>query len=107
MRRGGCGAKTCITDSIITSDVYSSGTAQLLALQAQAGEAKTSGGSRDSSGPLINYVRYPSLLLCSHTHLLTHPHSNYSFSALCGVLATVARTPQVCTHHTLLCPAGL
>lgn len=76
------GIKTCITYSVITFDIYSSGTAQLLTLQAQTGEAKTPGGSRDSSGPLINYVRYPSLLLCSHTHLLTHPQQLLVLCAL-------------------------
>lgn len=28
--------------------------------------------------------------MLTHTHLLTHPHSNYSFSRPCGIQATVA-----------------
>lgn len=42
----------------------------------------------------------------SHTHLLTHPHSNYSSSAPPGILATVAWMARA-NHHTLLCPADL
>lgn len=56
-----------ITDSLITCDVFSSGVAQLLTLHAQTGEAKTSGGSRDSSGPLINYERYHSAHTPAHS----------------------------------------
>lgn len=38
---------------------------------------------RSSPLLLINYVLYPSLPLYAHTHLLAHPHSNYSF--LCSL----------------------
>lgn len=56
---------------------------------------------RDGSDLLINYVQYPSLLLCAHTHthLLTHPHSNYSLPALCSIPATVARIASVQAPH--------
>lgn len=47
-----------------------------LAGPVQKQQPKTWGGSRDSSGPLINYVQFPSLHLRAHTHLLAHPHSS-------------------------------
>ncbi len=97
---------TCVTDSKINSDVHSPGATKLLLLQAQTGEAKKSRGSRDSSGSLINYVRYPSLLLRSHTHTcsLTHTAITLSLHVLCGILATVARmTSQHVPHLAMSC----
>lgn len=69
--------------------MYSSGVAQLLRLQAQTGEAKTSGGSSDGSGPVINYERYHSAHTPAHS-----PTQQLSF--LCALwYGKCARTPHL------------
>lgn len=46
-----------------------------LAGPVQKQQPKTWGGSRDSSGPLINYVQFPSLHLRAHTHTCSLTHT--------------------------------
>lgn len=90
----GCGTKTCITDSIITFDVYSSGAAQQLALWLywRGKDIRRQQGQFRPPFQLCTVPQPASVL--THTHLLTHPHSNYSFS--------VARIPNAHTPHRAL-----